>query len=179
MTLLRRTLVLVAIVGLWLGSRSANQVLAQGSCSNNASDLFADTCAQPRDACLGDAGSSKISCYNNCDTQFGAGTPDDTSCRNTCDSNYNAATSTCNTDYNNCISQRQQSCFSQCNIFCSQTTGSTCCEYVDSSRGCAYSCGCPTPPAAVPKSSMYRNTVDLLFANSFRRSRRWIRADVC
>jgi hypothetical protein len=152
MRVCRQFILLGALVLMWVGLRRSQSVEAQVSCSSYDANLYADTCSHPQSDCLGSAAATRSSCYSNCDNQYGFGTPNDTTCRHTCDSNYSSSASQCNTIYNNCISQRQQACSTQCQFDCSGTTGATCCSYVDSVKGCNFSCGCtlPAPPCPNP-----------------------------
>jgi hypothetical protein len=149
MKVLRQFACLIVLVLMWFALSRTREVQAQG-CNFIESGAFADSCAHPKQDCLNSAASTKTSCYASCDSQYGSGTPNDVSCRHTCDSNYGTASSQCNTDYNNCLMNRQSACYTQCSINCQGTTGYTCCGYVDTSMGCTYSCGCSTPPPPCP-----------------------------
>jgi hypothetical protein len=151
MRILRRFILLGAIVLMWCGLWRSRPVEAQG-CQNLDGNLYAQTCAQPQSDCLASAVATRSSCYATCDSKYGAGTPNDISCKKTCDSNYSASATLCNRAYNNCINGRQGSCITTCTADCTNTTGYQCCAYVDSAKGCNYSCGCtlPAPPCPQP-----------------------------
>jgi hypothetical protein len=145
MRLFRRFALLGVLLLMWFSPGKERPVLAQ-SCGTTDPNAFAGTCSGTKSDCLTSAAASRDACYGNCDTQYGSGTPADISCRNGCTNTYNTDSANCNTAYNNCMSQRQQGCYSICQSWCSGTTGAICSNYVDSYSGCAYDCGCYTPP---------------------------------
>lgn len=144
MRLARRFALLGALVLMCVSLWRGPTVQAQ-SCGSADPNLFAGTCSGTKTDCLTSAAASRDACYGNCDTTYGYGTPSDTSCRTTCTNNYTTNSANCNTAYNSCISSRQQNCSATCVGLCSNTTGPTCCAYVDSYSGCSYACGCYTP----------------------------------
>lgn len=149
MKLIARILFLLMIIGIQFNLRHSQLVFAS-SCNTTEDNLFADSCINAKNVCTGNAGATKTTCYANCDSEYGVGTPDDIACKSSCDSAYNSTVSGCNSDYNNCLSLRLQSCQTQCTSFCGGTTGATCCQYDDTAKGCSFTCGCHLPPPQCP-----------------------------